>query len=145
MPDILRLTLSQLEILIGHARSCDPEEACGILAGGPDSNGVRTVKRVFTMENAEHSSTFYMMDPREQFKVFDEMEKEGLELTAIFHSHPHSPAVPSAHDLELAFYPESLYLIISLAAEKPDCHVYRIADGKIEHAEIEIIKETEDA
>lgn len=142
MPDALRLNKSQLDAVIGHARSCKPEEACGILAGASDGSGVRTVERVFLMENAEHSTTFYMLDSQEQFRVFDEMEKEGLEPVAIFHSHPHSPAVPSAHDVDLAFYPHSLYLIISLMNEQHDCHVYRIVDKKVSEVRIEIIEKT---
>lgn len=102
-----------------------------------------TVRRVFLMENAEHSATFYMMDSREQFQVFDEMEKEGLELVAIFHSHPHSPAVPSGTDLELAFYPDSLYLIVSLMEGEPDSHVFRIVNQKVSEAEIEIVEEAQ--
>lgn len=139
MPGVLRLNKSQLDAVIDHARSCKPEEACGILAGTSDSNGTRTVERVFLMENAEHSTTFYMLESREQFRVFDEMEKEGLEPVAIFHSHPHSPAVPSVHDMELAFYPHSLYLIVSLMNEEPDFHAYRIVDKKVTEAGIEIV------
>lgn len=139
MPGVLRLSQSQLDAVLEHAKSCKPEEACGILAGSSDDNGVGTVERVYLMENAEHSTTFYMMDSREQFRVFDEMEREGLEPVAIFHSHPHSPAVPSVHDMELAFYANSLYLIISLMNEEPECHAYRIADKKVSEAGIEIV------
>jgi proteasome lid subunit RPN8/RPN11 len=124
MPDSLRLSRAQLETVIGHARACRPEEACGLLAG--DGNG--TIRRVFLMENAEHSQTFYVMDSEEQFRVFDEMEREGLELVAIFHSHPHSPAYPSMRDLELAFYPDAAYLIISLMNDEPENHAFRIVD-----------------
>jgi len=134
MPDALRLTRTQLNTIIDHARAHKPEEACGILAG--DSDG--TVRRVYTMQNAEHSSTFYMMDSREQFQVFDEIEREGLDLVAIFHSHPHSPAVPSGRDKELAFYPDSLYLIISLMNDEPESHAYKIVGEKVEEVKIVI-------
>lgn len=132
MPDALRLSAAQLDILIDHARACRPEEACGILAGRNDG----TVLKVFPMDNTEHSQTLYMMDSREQFRVFDEMEREGLELVAIFHSHPHSQAYPSAHDCELAFYPDSLYLIISLMDEQPASRVFKIVDGTVKEAEL---------
>jgi proteasome lid subunit RPN8/RPN11 len=132
MPDRLRLSPAQLETIIGHALAGSPEEACGILAGDGDG----TVRRVFTMENAEHSRTFYMMDSREQFQVFDKIEREGLMLLAIFHSHPHSPAFPSSHDRELAFYPDSLYLIISLMEDEPDYHAFRIVDELVEEVPV---------
>jgi len=132
MPKDLRLSRGQLDTIINHSRSCKPEEACGILAGDLDG----TVRQVYTMENIEHSQTLYMMDSQEQFRVFDEMEKNGLELVAIFHSHPHSDPVPSARDCELAFYPESLYLILSLQNDKPVARSFHIVDSKVEPVDI---------
>lgn len=42
------------------------------------------------------------------------MRNQGEELFAIYHSHPTAPAQPSSADLELAAYPDAVYLIISL-------------------------------
>lgn len=134
MTGSLRLSRAQLEAVFDHASACKPEEACGILAGDRDGN----VKRVFLMENAEHSSSFYVMDSREQFQVFDEMERDELELVAIFHSHPHSPAFPSPQDMELAFYPDSVYLIISLMNGEPESHAFRIAEDQVSEIEISV-------
>lgn len=141
MSDVLRLTSSQMDAITAHARACKPEEACGILAGDLRQDGIRVVEQVFLMENSQHSNTFYLMDSQEQFQVFDEMQKRGLEPVAIFHSHPHSPAYPSGVDLDLAFYPDSLYLIVSLAGDEPEGRVFRIVEQKIEDAELEIIDE----
>lgn len=132
MPEELRLSEGQHTAIIKHVRRNAPEEACGILAG--DSDG--TVRKVFLMENIEHSPDFYMLDSSEQFKVFKAMENEGMELLAIFHSHPHSAAVPSARDMELAFYPDSLYLIISLAGGAPESHAYSIVGGSVREVRI---------
>jgi len=137
MPPALRLSPAQLEEITGHARACKPEEACGILAGDSEGN----VERVYCMENAEHSSVLYTMDSEEQFRVFDEIQREELEIVAIFHSHPHSPAIPSMRDMELAFYPESVYLIISLMNEAPECHAYSIVDGRSDEVEIVMVDE----
>ena len=134
MTGSLRLSRAQLKAVIDHARACKPEEACGILAGDRGGN----VKRVFLMENAEHSSSFYVMDSREQFQVFDEMERDGLELVAIFHSHPHSPAFPSPKDMELALYPDSVYLIISLMNGEPEGHAFRIVEDQVSEIEIRV-------
>lgn len=136
MPDSLRLSRAQLDTIVTHAVACRPEEACGVLAG--DGNGL--VRRVYPMENAEHSETFYLMDSQEQFRVFDEIEEEGLELVGIFHSHPCSPAFPSAHDRELAFYPDAAYLIVSLMNREPECHAFTIVDG--DSREIDIMVES---
>ena len=134
MPAALRITRAQLDTVFGHALRYTPEEACGILAGDADG----TVRRVFLVENSEHSSTFYLMDPGEQFRVFDQIEQDGLELLAIFHSHPHSTAYPSARDCELAFYPDSFYMIVSLMDREPRSRVFRIREKGVQEAEMVI-------
>ncbi len=134
MPDKLRLTRAQFEQLLDHALACKPEEACAILAG--DNQGA--VSRVIPVENVEHSDITYLMDSEEQFRVFDEIKREGLKMVAIFHSHPHSPAVPSRHDLDLAFYPDSIYLIVSLMNNVPEGHAYKIVDRTVEEIQIVI-------
>jgi len=130
----LHLSDRQAEEMIRHACREYPNEACGLLAGR-DSR----VERVYQMTNAEHSPVTYRLDPEEQFRVFMEIEEKGWELLAIYHSHSHSPAYPSATDLELAFYPDSLYLIISLADRaRPTIRAFRIVEGVIEEERVEI-------
>jgi proteasome lid subunit RPN8/RPN11 len=130
----LYLTEEQAEETIRHARREYPKEACGLLAGKDGR-----VEKVYQMTNAEHSSVTYRLDPEEQYRAFTEIEEEGWELLAIYHSHGHSPAYPSATDLELAFYPDCLYLIISLADRaQPTIRAFRIVEGMIEEERVEI-------
>jgi len=130
----LHFTNEQVEEMIRHARREYPNEACGLLAGKDGR-----VEKVYQMTNAEHSSVTYRLDPEEQYRAFTEIEEEGWELLAIYHSHGHSPAYPSATDLELAFYPDSLYLIISLADRaKPTIRAFHIVEGMIEEERVEI-------
>jgi proteasome lid subunit RPN8/RPN11 len=85
------------------------------------------------MTNIEHSPVTYRLDPEEQYRAFKEIEERGWELLAIYHSHIASPAYPSARDLELAFYPDSLYLIISLMdMARPVIRAFKIVDGIVE-------------
>ena len=133
MPEALRLNPAQLDSILDHAHACEPEEACGVLAGDSDGN----VTHVYLMENVRHSTTRYDMGKQELFNVFDEIWKSKLELVAIFHSHPHSPAIPSDVDLNLAvpkpglvLHPESIYLIISLMDDEPVCNAFKIIDEK---------------
>jgi proteasome lid subunit RPN8/RPN11 len=131
---VLYLTNEQAEEMIRHAQREYPNEACGLLAGRDGR-----VEKVYWMTNADHSAVTYRLDPEEQFGVFTEIEAEGWELLAIYHSHSHSPAYPSATDLELAFYPSSLYLIISLANRtQPIIRAFRIVGGMIEEEGVEI-------
>ena len=130
----LHLTNGQAEEMIRHARREYPNEACGLLAGKDGR-----VEKVYQMTNAEHSPVTYRLDPEEQYRTFTEIEEEGWELLAIYHSHSHSPAYPSATDLELAFYPDSLYLIITLADRaRPTIRAFRIVEGVIEEESVEI-------
>jgi len=138
----LHLTEEQAEEMIRHARREYPNEACGLLAGKACPEQSRRdgrVERVYQMTNAEHSPVTYRLDPEEQYRAFMEIEEEGWELLAIYHSHGHSLAYPSATDLELAFYPDSFYLIISLAdPERPMLRAFRIAEGEIEEVEVRV-------
>ena len=112
----------------------DPaREACGILGG----RGKR-IEKIFPLTNISDSPKLcYHIDPKEQLAVFKELRKQGLELTAIYHSHVDSPAYPSARDIELAFYPESSYIIVSLSDPKsPVARSFRIVEGKIEEKEL---------
>ena len=67
-----------------------PNECCGVIAA---ADGVPV--KVFPMTNADASPVTYRLDGKEQLHVFDEMDEQGWELWAIYHSHTHSEAYPS--------------------------------------------------
>jgi proteasome lid subunit RPN8/RPN11 len=103
------------------------------MVGGMDG-GARTVYRA---ENAEASPLRYSIDAKEQFRLMRTIEDAGEELAAIYHSHTKSPAYPSQTDVNLAGWPEAVYLIVSLADENaPDLKGFWIRDGRIEEAEL---------
>jgi proteasome lid subunit RPN8/RPN11 len=78
------------------------------------------------------------MDPAEQFRVMKELRREGRAMVAIYHSHPHSAAYPSARDAELAFYPDSVYVIAGFTdKERPEIRAYEIIDGAVIEVEID--------
>ena len=95
--------------MVAQAKALAPIEACGILAG---SNG--KVEKLYQMTNADNSSTHFMMEPREQFRTVKDIRSAGLEMLAIYHSHPETPARPSAEDIRLALTPNVIYVIVSL-------------------------------
>lgn len=129
-----------LEEMVNHAKKEFPFEACGILAG---KNG--EVSKLYPLQNEERSEVSYFASPREQIKAFKKMREEKLELVGIYHSHPNSPAKPSQRDVELAFYPEAVYLIVSLKSpDMPEVKAYRLTKEKVEEVEI-VLKEDSDA
>ena len=114
-----------------------PKEACGILAG---KEGM--VEKIYRMQNISETPLMrYFMKPEEQLKVFKTMRADGEELVAIYHSHSASRAYPSETDEELAFYPDAVYLIISLQNfNKPVFRGFKITGNGIEEEEIAIRK-----
>ena len=131
---MIYLTKEQVEELIGHCKAEVPNEACGILAGKDGQ-----VQKIYRMTNRDKSSATFFMEPKEQLKVTKEIRDLGLEMTGIYHSHTESQAYPSAHDVEMAFYPEASYVIVSLKDENaPSIKSFKITDGKISEEEVKI-------
>jgi proteasome lid subunit RPN8/RPN11 len=128
----VRLPRPLAEELVAHARADLPNECCGMIAG---AGGVAT--RVHRAANTESSPFMYVMEPREQLRIMDEIDASGEDLLAVYHSHTRSAAYPSRTDVELAFFPETLYVIVSLAdRDAPEIRAFRIARGAPEGEQI---------
>lgn len=117
--------------IIADCRKNYPKEACGILAGKENKT-----QAIYPLVNiSDKPELCYLIDPKEQLKVFKGLRVQELDLLAIYHSHTESPAYPSSKDLELAFYPESFYVIVSLADKvKPQIRAFKIAGNNITEA-----------
>lgn len=132
--EMIKIPKSIYQAMIEHARKEAPLECCGIL-GGKDG----TVQKAFELRNEEQSPVRYLMSPKEQLSVFEEMEKESLEMMGIYHSHTHTAPFPSETDVKMAFYPEVASIIISLKEEPPEVKAYRIGKYAIYPEEIEVV------
>lgn len=95
--------------IVKYSKDLMPQEACGYLGG----KGY-LVKEFYPMKNIDKSGVHFTLDPEEQFAVMDKAHLAGLEIVAVFHSHPESPARMSEEDIRLANDPEVLYLIYSV-------------------------------
>jgi proteasome lid subunit RPN8/RPN11 len=114
------------DTLIEHAWSDFPYEVCGLLGVRPDGTIVH-----FPIDNAERSMTYYVMEARQLLRAMREIEDEGWGL-AIYHSHTHTQAYPSATDIRLAAYPDATYLIVTLQdRDHPDVRGFSIIDGVV--------------
>jgi len=132
---MVRIPKTIFQEMISHAKREWPLECCGIL-GGND----KTVQKSFEFQNTEKSPVLYSMSPREQMKVFEEMEKESMKMVAIYHSHPHTIPFPSETDVKLTFYPDVSSIIISLKEEEnPVVKAFQIGKEAIYVEEIEVI------
>lgn len=131
---MLYLPKEKEKLIIQHAKGEFPNEACGILAGKK-----RHVEILYRMTNTDESSISFFMDPKEQLRVMKEIRNAGLEMVGIYHSHPHTEAYPSSKDIEMVFYPDASYVIISLRdMERPVLRSFRIMDRNITEEEIRI-------
>lgn len=143
---MIRIPQSVIDKMISHAQSEAPNECCGLLGG--KENRVAEIYRIANLPADDPKIADlkvpadrrfrYIMDPKEQLLAFKKMRQEGIELIGIYHSHPHSPAYPSATDVRLAFYSEVYYLIVSLEEkDRPQLRAFRILEGKIMEEKIE--------
>lgn len=119
--------------MFNHASQDDPNECCGILAGEAGE-----VKKLYRMTNPEASPYRYRMDSKELLNVYNDIDDQGWEILAIYHSHTHSEAYPSATDIRLATWPDSLYLLISLLdKQNPILRAFHIQNGEVSEESIE--------
>lgn len=95
-----------------HLAQISPEaEVCGLV--GADASGM-PVSGYPIDNSAQTPKTRFLLEPSQQIAALKAMRDKGESLFAIYHSHPDTPAEPSATDIEQASYPEAVHLIISL-------------------------------
>jgi proteasome lid subunit RPN8/RPN11 len=120
--------------IVEQALRESPNEACGLIAA---ESGAPV--KVYPMTNADASPATYRLDGKEQLHVFDELDERGWDLWGIYHSHTHSEAYPSETDRRLAFYPDSRYLVLSVAdREEPVLRSFFIRDDEVTEEELTV-------
>jgi proteasome lid subunit RPN8/RPN11 len=129
----VRISRALYDQVVEHARAEAPNECVGVIAA---RDGVAVA--VHPARNAARSPLRYEMDGMEQYRIQSAIEDAGLDLGAIYHSHTRSEPYPSQTDVNLAFYPDALYVIVGLAGPEPDVRAWRIVDGEISEARLEV-------
>ena len=125
----MNFTITEIayQSILAQAQKDAPIESCGYLLG-PDKE---TATENYPMTNIDHSEEHFSFDPKEQFAVLKYARQNGLEIVGNWHSHPASPSRPSEEDKRLAYDPNILYFILSLAAEQPVLNAFRIVGGEV--------------
>jgi [CysO sulfur-carrier protein]-S-L-cysteine hydrolase len=144
--EVIELPRSMFDEIVAHAEAELPNEACGVIAG---ENG-RPVRH-YRMRNAEESPALYRFDPKEHLDVLTEIEEQGWDALAFWHSHTHTEAYPSPTDRDEAHwpdpveggqvprYPGTLYLVLSLQdREHPAMRGFRFEGGEPLEEEVRI-------
>jgi len=131
------------DAIVAHARTGLPNEACGLVIGDlPAAEGGRANRWVPT-PNRAGSPFRYEIPPDDLLRLTIETDSNDEVFWAIVHSHVASPARPSLTDIGLAFYPDALYILVSLhpdhadEREEPGLRAWRIVDGLVHEVAIE--------
>jgi proteasome lid subunit RPN8/RPN11 len=130
---MIRIPAYIIDGIIEQAINELPNEACGLLVGSGSD-----VLKQYPLTNIDRSPEHFSFDPAEQFQVFREARTDGREIIANYHSHPETPSRPSEEDIRLAYDPNILYLIVSLAAEVPVLKAFNIQNGVSAEVTIEV-------
>jgi proteasome lid subunit RPN8/RPN11 len=129
----MKISRELYDEIVAHAKADAPNECCGMIASR-DGEAVR----VYRAANTANSPLRYEIDGAEQYRIQMAIDDDDLELGAIYHSHTRSEPYPSQTDINLAFYPEALYVIVGLAGEDPNVRAYTIRDGQVADAELTV-------
>jgi [CysO sulfur-carrier protein]-S-L-cysteine hydrolase len=131
--------------IVAHARDEYPNEACGIIAGTAAAAAAGAATRWHATRNRAASSLRYEIDQDDLLRVVLAIDDAGEVIWGIVHSHVRSPARPSPTDVGLAFYPDALYLLVSLSPDEADpvtgaesVRAWRIVDGQVFEVALEI-------
>jgi proteasome lid subunit RPN8/RPN11 len=127
----MRIARSMLDEIVAQAREEAPNECCGIV-GSRDGEAVR----LFKTRNARASPFAYEIDSRDLLHAYNELDDAGLDVGIIYHSHTRRDAEASETDINLARFPDAIYLIVGVKFD--DMGAWYIRDGKVSEAPLEI-------
>ncbi len=119
--------------IIQAAEESYPNECCGLLAGFGDFDDDVTITQVRHSNNVAEEGPYdrFEVDPKVRFDLMRELEDSPQRVIGHYHSHPDHPAKPSARDLEMAFEPDLLWLIIALTnGHVTETSIHRVDTNK---------------
>jgi proteasome lid subunit RPN8/RPN11 len=125
-----------LDDILAHARDEAPNECCGLLLGAFDQ-----VERARRARNLAESPARFLIDPADHFAAIRGAREVGLRVIGAYHSHPHSPPVPSETDLAEALDTELLHIIASPAAPEGFDKIrgFRLKDGNFREVRLVVV------
>jgi proteasome lid subunit RPN8/RPN11 len=130
------------EAMIAQATGELPNECCGLLAGrmapAGDAGQIGQVEARYPLVNAAANPRLFESDPASMFAAHRDMNRRGIDVLAVYHSHPSSAPIPSRTDLERNYSTEVVNLIISLAEATPLVRGWWLTDRDYREAEWEV-------
>ena len=143
-PAFVEISADLLQAMIDHARAEYPNEMCGVIVGDRPAAEGGAPLRWLPARNRAASPARYDLHPDDLYRLTVETDDAGEAFWAIVHSHTHTAARPSATDIGQAFYPDALYILVSLSSEDnpetlpdvPTVRAWRIVDGEAFEVEL---------
>jgi proteasome lid subunit RPN8/RPN11 len=130
---------------VSIARASLPNEACGLLAGRLESDGLVVVSAVIPVENSLRSPTAFALDGDGMIRAEEAIDATTNNLIGVMHSHPSSEAIPSARDLEDAanYDPRAhlIHMIVSMQGFSPTVRAYRYDGGEAGRSEFHVVSD----
>jgi proteasome lid subunit RPN8/RPN11 len=123
-PVVLRA--SQRDEIIAHAREEAPNECCGLLVGKGSA-----IDECVRARNLLASPTRYLLDPADHVAAIRRLRGSDRSVIGAYHSHPSSPALPSATDRAEIFYSDFLWVIVSLLDPEGEVAAFRLSGGDL--------------
>jgi [CysO sulfur-carrier protein]-S-L-cysteine hydrolase len=146
MPFCLHLPREVHESIIAQAKSEQPFECCGLLAGvivPADPTGaacpIAKVLGRYPLINTARSPVLFESDPRSMFEATRDIDRREWQILAVYHSHPTSPPIPSRTDLERNYDPEVMTMIVSLAGGEPLLRAWWLTADQFQEGDWELI------
>jgi proteasome lid subunit RPN8/RPN11 len=130
----MKITKKVIKEMVEYAKKEAPLEACGYLGA---KDGIIT--KIYALTNIDKSNEHFSFEPKEQFLAVKDARVQGLEICAVYHSHPASPARPSPEDVKLAYDPDMSYFIISLAGRDEEVRAFSIKSGEVSEINLEVV------
>lgn len=123
--------------MIAHAAEALPEEAVGLLGGAGEQ-----VRRRLPLPNALGGKQ-YLAEPYAQFQALRQLAAEGLQVLAVYHSHPGGGLGLSARDILFARHLPYLQLVIAI--DRPhnqpvEIAAYAIVGESVEAVQLDVIE-----
>jgi len=98
-----------------HGEADYPAEACGLIGGTMDGDRKVAVQLVpLANQRTDAARNRYLIDPESFRRAQEKLDRDGLDVIGVYHSHPDHPAAPSAFDREHA-WPWLSYVIVGIA------------------------------
>ena len=145
-PATASLPATLVQAMIDEARAAYPNEACGLILGDAAATAGGQPLRFVPTRNAAASPYRYEIHPDDLYRLSVAADDADEVFWGIVHSHTHTGAVPSPTDVGLAFYPDALYVLVSLSDDEsnpmtgtPSVRAWRIVDGATHEVVLEVV------